>query len=365
MVTIEPKPFYYGKSKIKEIKINKEKNISLIDVYSKIKMDKNKIKEIIKEKRCCFLFENITIGYIDDSTFTLNIGNQIFRCLLKPLPLKIKLSSNKFIEFEIFCFEQFESIIKLFNFKIPIIRYKNNKLGKYYYLHFLNYYDGISNVEESFDYKILNEYELQKIENNKNENFIDWTYNKPFDFDNNFQNYFSYSNLLNEESFTIYKNDERIKFRDNIINCYETMNYYGFSGIGKSITLIGTLKNNFNHFENGTFYINIKCLNKLFKEKQIYFLKQILIDEIKYLFMYQIELYKKVCQKIIDFQLIIKNSFWSIILEILSSINFTLILNCCKIVFDQYKIKLDLDLNLNKIIEKYQENKKIIFIIVR
>ncbi len=52
--------------------------------------------------------------------------------------------------------------------------------------------------------------------------------------------------------------------------------YYGLSGIGKTITIIGALKYMLNHKDYGTLYISCKTLFSLMKKKYynlIFFMK--------------------------------------------------------------------------------------------
>lgn len=47
------------------------------------------------------------------------------------------------------------------------------------------------------------------------------------------------------------------------------INYFGSSGMGKSITLIGALKYPIDHSKFGTFYVNCKSLRVLTEKKNL------------------------------------------------------------------------------------------------
>ena len=78
--------------------------------------------------------------------------------------------------------------------------------------------------------------------------------------------------------------------------------YFGSSGIGKSITLIGALKYGNKYEKLGTFYINCKTLRVLFRDNKIRAIKQILIDEIVFLLRNKYNEYLECCNKVKNFK---------------------------------------------------------------
>ena len=94
--------------------------------------------------------------------------------------------------------------------------------------------------------------------------------------------------------------------------------YFGISGKGKSITLLGSLKYRANLYNVSTLYINCKTLKYLLKNKQILSLKQLLIDEIIYLTLGNFLKYKALIEYIIDFNFESEYDFWTLIENIIT-----------------------------------------------
>ena len=94
--------------------------------------------------------------------------------------------------------------------------------------------------------------------------------------------------------------------------------YFGISGKGKSITLLGSLKYRANLYNVSTLYINCKTLKYLLKNKQILNLKQLLIDEIIYLTLGNFLKYKALIEYIIDFNFEREYDFWTLIENIIT-----------------------------------------------
>ena len=129
------------------------------------------------------------------------------------------------------------------------------------------------------------------------------------------------------------------------------MNFFGASGKGKSITLIGALKYYIPHKKIGTLYINCKTLKSLLEQKKFTTVKNILADEIIYLFYDNYEHYLNCFNKIKIFNFFSDVDFWPLIDSILEE---CLNLNKNYIIgFDQYNDLIDPKKALASFEEKY------------
>ncbi len=93
-------------------------------------------------------------------------------CLLKPMKLKVKVEKNKYLEYDIFSKEQFNSIPKDLNFNHSIIVHNDSK-----YNYFMDFY------EEYYDENKIKNNKLY-IEDYKELSFLDKT-----EFEKFFENY--------------------------------------------------------------------------------------------------------------------------------------------------------------------------------
>ena len=139
--------------------------------------------------------------------------------------------------------------------------------------------------------------------------------------------------------------------------------YFGVSGKGKSITLIGALKYLTSHDKIGTLYINCKTLKNLLDKQEYKLIKNILIDEILFLFYNNYNNYIECYKNIMKFNYDGCKNFWTIINIIIdecSKINKKFIIG-----FDQYSDKIDDKKYLNIFEDKYlNNNKKFKFIVI-
>jgi len=190
------------------------------------------------------------------------------------------------------------------------------------------------------------------------EGFLQKLFDTPKHFEKNFEYYFNINNKQKYNyQFYIYddaESSDRRNLVNNILNwefgtCYY---FYGSSGKGKSVTLIGALKYGEKDESVGTFYVNCKTLRILYKKYKIEIMKQILIDEIVFIFRKNYDKYKECCEEIKNF--IFKNEydFWILIENILDVINNIKNLKCI-IAFDQYNDENDINSKLNKIKSKF------------
>ena len=193
--------------------------------------------------------------------------------------------------------------------------------------------------------------------------FINEDFSSPKNFEKNYQYYFDINNkYLDESNFTIYEDvssDTGYLFSSQINKCEFgiTHNYYGSTGKGKSITLIGALKYGQKPSNVGTFYINCKTLRVLFRQNKKKIIIQILIDELVFLLRNRFNDYVTCCEKVKNFLYLNEYDFWTLIEEILDYINkiegYYFI-----IAFDQYNDENDINRRLEAIKTRNKINKK-------
>ena len=124
-----------------------------------------------------------------------------------------------------------------------------------------------------------------------NKKETDTDFKSIYDFESHYNDYFKESKYITDKSkykFKLYdlKKINRKEFIDNLKYITYTNNpylFYGNPGMGKSITLIYTLKYAYNHDTTGSFYIHCKFLYNAF-QCNYENVKNILKDEIVYLF---------------------------------------------------------------------------------
>ena len=338
--------------KLKEMVI--DDNINMEEIYDLIK---TKIKY---ESKKDILYKDKIIHFYDIKyriiSFNLN-DKKIARDILRE-PIKIK-SADKSIEFEIIC----DSQIVFIRLQNNITEFLCKEENETYNLNILNLIEHSSHeciLTEPFEFKIfLNQEEIKENLLKYNMNFLDKTFKTPEMFEKNFKYYFKYGTKFNlNKQFTIFEenNDNKRQLLVNdILKDGEKLfyNYYGASGKGKSITLIGALKYNRNAIDKnyGTFYVNCKALRILIDTNNFLTAKQIFIDEILFLFN-EYENYKKCCEYIKDFNFNIKNDFWKLVEKILDSA-FNIKKMYFIIAFDQYNSENDVNNELKRIQTKY------------
>lgn len=160
-----------------------------------------------------------------------------------------------------------------------------------------------------------------------------------------FSDYFDYyKNFNNINKFIFY--DDEDQQRKNLENDFclkksiigKLFIFYGLPGIGKSTTIIKAFKYNYDHTKNGTFYINCKCIYYNFI-KNLNVMKNIIIDEIPYLFQNEFDKYLKCRNEISNYCSKPYSTFWEVI---------NIIENYCDnksknyfFIFDQYKHDID------------------------
>ena len=345
--------FFY-KTEDMKIFFSKNKYITLKDILNEINKikDKNINKITIKKNNYDINFFNITI-----ITFSFSIeGIKGINILKKPLIVKI---SGK--EAELVCPEQLHYFLKT-NYIDPKIKciYCSRTINAT--IRSLNEHNS-HNLEifESNNNIPLKKDELQKKIFNNNIHFLGHIFDSPKSFEKNYQIYFDIDNKINLESpFHIY--DDEMNSRYFIVNEFyeeisfgKRLNYFGASGKGKSVTLIGALKYE-NQYDNiGTLYINCKTLKILSVRGLTGLIRNIFCDEIEYLFPNDYEIYLSCFNTIMTFKITDNYSFWSIISSILEEC-YNIKNKRFIIGFDQYNESNDFNGELNKLEKKYIEN---------
>ena len=303
------------------------------------------------------------------------------------IEIKFFNCSNDFFSFEIgnikgydFLNEPIEIIIN--NKKIDIICEEQvNFLKREYIIEsikclddnskdFLSLSNLLQHKNHSYILQSINIFKLfqnqQEIDNyllNFFESFINRTFETPKHFEKNYDYYFNMkNNMMNNLEFTIFEDittNDRYRLVKNIIN-FEFGHFYyffGSSGKGKSITLIGALKYGKKSELIGTLYVNCKTLRVLYRQHKIEIMKQIIIDEIVFLLRNKYNEYKECCEKVKKFSFKDEYDFWFLIEDILDFVNN--IENYYFIIgFDQYNNENDINLRLNRIEAKYKDSKK-------
>ena len=353
------------------IDIDSKISISLTEILNEIK-DINEIIEENSNQAYVIEFLNynilIYITSIDKIKFSFIIGSRKFIDIFRK-PLKVKKYENPNDFIEIINIKQFFYISQKYKdyFFYCKICIEKSSVENFQFLFLHQNKNGLHEIYLSeIKFNILDEQNLKKFE--QKNSFLNKIFKSPIEFEKNFTYYFNYNNLFNEkEEFQIFDDEKssRCFFQMGIINNFifgKINYYYGCSGQGKSITLIGTLKYEINHLFYGTFYLNCKTLRILLEKNDFYRVKQIFIDEITYLFIGEYNKYLNVCKLIKNFLFKNKYDFWELIDKILSYCNTDK--KKFYIGIDQYNDKNDKYYKL-KILEKnYVKNKQFFNFIV-
>ena len=282
--------------------------------------------------------EPITIEYKNKrKTIILNIINMVH---LKFISVKYKIM-NPVIN----C----ETCKKIFN--IQIYGFKMHKGHKLF-------------IEESFNFTIIPFEEFKNFfnkEEKREKGFLGKEFRNPEEFEKNFCFYIKDYDIYKNRPFIFYDNKTRREFIiDLTLNITSSSgkvySYFGQSGMGKSISILAITKYNIDHKNFGTLYLNMKCLNSLLKTKKYKEFRQLIIDEIPYLFYEMYDDYLKCINHIQRFIIENEDSLWVLVSEL---IDFIFGINDEKIyifVLDQYNNKIDKNCKLNDIKNEYIQN---------
>ena len=358
------------KMKFEEMTIYKFKDneITMGTLYEKMKIKKEEIIKLHKDKKInefnCYnlMLKNeicAKIYNIESNTFfDFSIGNISEKLILiNPIKAKIKINDS-LTDIDIISKCQLDFIIKENKFIKPKIECKVCKNTN-----FLNLFNLMKHLKcinviiyESYIFTIFETEEKFKAFFPKKDK-IDFS--DPIDFEPNFNKYFNMNNKIKTtKPFTYYNNlEERNQICAHIKNCEyfgEYHIFFGFPGIGKSITILHILKYEIDHEKIKTLYIHCKHLSLLNKVYKYIEIQNILLSEIPFLFYNDFSAYKECANLIIDFNFSFGKGYMDLIEEI---INFLLTKNCKYIIiFDQYNQSVDPKGKLNNIVEKILEN---------
>ena len=199
-------------------------------------------------------------------------------------------------------------------------------------------------------------------EKEKEKGILGKEFNNPEEFEKNFSFYIKDYEIYKNKPFKFYDNKARrtfiLELNQNIIcSTGKLYSYFGQSGIGKTISVLGASKYIIDHKKYGTLYLNMKCLNLLLRDKQYLQFRQIIIDEIPYLFYENYDDYVKCVNKIEKFCIENEDSIWELISEIIAYIFGIEAKRKYFLILDQYNSKIDKNGNLHKINDEFIQNK--------
>jgi len=353
-----------------EVKLEKMK-IFQFDLNDSINMQYfydhfNQVKEDILKKENEYTFNDpyllelknglkAEIFDINNFFFSFKLANILKQNIyIFPIKAKIKKKNNE-NDIDIISFAQLKFIINQKELSSPVL-FCNNCAQKYsldssniisHRDHSLIIMDSKKNFQEC-----KNEEELNNF--CKKENF---KFESAIAFETNFDEYFNRKNRINSTKEFIYFED--IEDRENLSKCLNSDSalgnhqiFYGEAGIGKSITLIHTLKYQINHRKYKTLYLNCKYLTYLEKKGEYSEIRRILIDEIPFLFYNNFIGYQDCLNIIKQFKFNLNNTIWNLIKIILKSLSLNSEPKKCLIIFDQYSNLLDQKSKLENIIEE-------------
>ena len=322
-------------------------NISIKEVYNILSSDNFSIKQeiFLKKFRIGNLYLNLHKK--DSQYFYLQLYGLHLKILLNPIKVKF-IVDDKNIIFDLFAEEHFTSLIKELKIQQPQIIYIINNKTFIAICNFDNYIRLNKGCQDIYiinymEYKIMPKDIFMSISTRKQNYFLGKTFISPIDFDKNF--YFYFPNYKGQkDKFKVFNSIYRESVVNNILNVdSSTMKkYFGRNSIGKSITLIGTLKYMIDHGWYNTFYINCERI-EYYSRQNYNICKQILIDEISYLFSRDYNNYCKAVNEIKNFDIIPNdkdNNFWSLLLRILNIVSDSTI-RYYVIAFDQYNSGID------------------------
>ena len=361
-----------------ETNAKEENNFSLAEkiedmmIYfdENIKISLKDILELIKnvKEQCIISIPNtnlkLNIYEITESFFSFSTKQKAGTSILRT-PIKVNMSNN---EIDIVCVEQLEHYLRKY-FTKPKLYCSCQKILEVS-IRNLKFHENHKFFIEECEYQENPSNESLELEINKYKKiFIKKTFLSPNEFEKNFEHYFK----MEEEKkltgpFYIFdddKNHRQFIAKEFIENkdFGKKRCYFGVSGKGKSITLIGALKYSYSHDKIGTLYINCKTLKNLLDKQEYKLIKKILTDEILFLFYNNYYNYIECYKKIMQFNYFGCKSFWSIINIILDE--------CSKIDkkfiigFDQYNNNIDEKKYLNNFEDRYlNNNNKFKFIVI-
>ena len=357
--------------KLGRIYIDDNKKISFELIYSKLIPNLFKNSSQSKELNIQYNRYILSLKKKSDIYFEISLfkDNKNIKTIEKAFINPIKIV-YKFEQIEIAYLKQFNETLKLFQLKNPLLYCYDHKQSINYTIknlikHQLNSKDGVNCRFEIFENNNDNDnnYNAQKFFdffNNINKTIDE--FESPFDFEINYKDYFDYYKYQIHDKKFIFLDDKSTsrELSVDMLTCHnhylgKFYIYYGQEGMGKSITLIKAFKYGYNHDEFGTLYIHCKCLNEYYDENYPR-LKEILKNEIIYLFKNEYNKYKE-CSDFIDNFKKCNNNFFDLIISIIKEF----CINESKkyiFIFDQYKADFDLKGDLKKLNKSVIRNNK-------
>ena len=351
-----------------------ENNLTMEKIYKTINSYILKHKDINNNLILSIDNSNYNIKFysIINSTMRFSIGKKYFSVFINPIKYKMILNEEKMINLDIISISQLNHILKKYSFNRALIYCpgcKNEFNENYFSLD----YDNLK-FHENHPYVCIKEtIFLKKLSNNNFDSFFNENFNfidqeiEPKKYEPNFELYFKNCEIIlktNKLHIFSDKNKNRIKMFDivaSLINSNSLIHYFGHKGIGKTLYLIGVLKYLIPHDIVGTFYINCKTLSNLETPLEI---KQLIIDEIPFLFYKNYDDYINCAKAIINYQFN-ENGKTSSFFELVNVVIDQIIENSEKkseyiLVFDQYNDKYDKDgKELENLYDKLIKNKNI------
>ena len=320
-----------------------ETNISMKEIYEILL--KEKIEEIMYPKEYSLKGFNFSLFSRDDNFFYLLLKGKKFPILLTPIKIRFLLYT-KFIEYDLFSQEQFINLSNELNLEYPQIVYTKDNItykSNYIFSSYINLYKEATNIyiKNKMNFKKITKEEFTSLKSKDCSGFLGKYFNSHSDFDKNYYLYFPDEDK-NIENFFVINSSKRQEVSKHFktYECSAIRKYFGADKIGKSITLIGTFKYCFDHENFGTLYINCKTL-EFYSWRNPDICKQILIDEIIYLFFGDYETYISAFDYIENFELVAnvqEKNFWSLLEGLLDFLKQNKIFF---ISFDQYDHKVD------------------------
>ena len=328
------------------LKKNKEQKLSISDSFEII------LTETVRVKIYAINW-NISFNFLIDKLDAKNI-------LLKPINAKIKFN-DELLDIDIISNNQIDYIVQDKGFKRPICLCKKcQRESSLYFMQIIEHsickdillYDEIKFLEYNNEVEFNNFFQIkEKIK-----------FSSPLEFERNFNEYFNRKKLIKISNEFIYYED--IENRNYFQIFFQTDNYFGqylsffgFPGIGKSITILHILKYEIEHDKIKTLYIHCKYLSLLNKENNYLEIQRVLLSEIPFLFYKDFSGYKKCCNIIKDFKFNLNNTFYELIEKILNNLankNTKYI-----IVFDQHNAFSDPLKKIQNIVDKILSNDEI------
>ena len=355
-----------NKYSLKEMKI--QENLTMEKIYKFIG-DYILIHKQFEKNTSLKIDENYEIQIFNQVNYSINftIKDDSFNIFIKPIKYQLKINEKKSIDLDIIAISQLKEILKNFPFNKALL-FCPQCNPNYFELK----YDNLIKHEKHSGACIKESMEIEKLDENHFNNFFKENFDfikkklKPLEFEPNFKIYFKNSEVILEEN-NLYIYEDIFQKRINIYNEISPVSnnnslvkFFGQPGKGKTLILIGILKYMTNHIHTGTFYINCKAL---FTLKEPIEMKQLIIEEIPFLFYKNYQDYSECAEKLINYNMEKNSSFFSLINLVIDY----LIINPKKkgyiIVLDQYKDKIEnnkkeLDILYEKLIQNKAETIK-------